>query len=77
VVDPEITVPTDWEAGLRVPLSFFEKWVGPIGPLLGQTWRCNFYKCADRTSHPHWISWQPVGVLNFHRPSDFGPITFT
>jgi hypothetical protein len=24
-----------------------------LGPFSGQTWRANFYKCADNSSHPH------------------------
>lgn len=39
-------------------------------------WKANFYKCADKSSKPHWSSWNPVSELNFHQPNDFGEITF-
>lgn len=76
-VEPEITVPTIWELGFKIPLALFAKETKrDIGDISGQTWRANFYKCGDKTSHRHWISWQPVGKLNFHRPEDFGTINF-
>lgn len=36
----------------------------------------NFYKCADLTAHPHYLSWSPVGCPNpdFHRPEYFGEL---
>ncbi len=43
-------------------------------PLSGQTWAANFTKCADKTSHPHWLSW--VGVRTFHYPRDFNRLVF-
>ena len=41
-------------------------------------WRANFYKCADRTSHPHCLTWAPVDfpVPNFHLPRSFGVLEF-
>lgn len=34
----------------------------------------NFYKCGDKTAHPHFLSWNPVGTPkpDFHRPEYFG-----
>lgn len=41
------------------------------------SWRGNFYKCGDKTSHPHWASWTPIGEeLNFHCPEHFGVLEF-
>ncbi len=74
VVEPEITEPTTWSVAYRVPVALFEAFVGPLGKLAGQTWRGNFYKCGDQTSHPHWASWAPVTSLNFHLPECFGEI---
>jgi hypothetical protein len=48
----------------------------PLGPMSSQSWRDNFYKCGDQTSHPHWASWSPVDDLNFHLPRCFGTICF-
>jgi hypothetical protein len=44
----------------------------------GVTWRANFYKCADKTSHPHWLTWAPVNYPKpkFHLPEYFGRIEF-
>jgi hypothetical protein len=74
-VVPEIKKPVDWEIGYFVPYSLFEKYIGRLRVAPGQTWRGNFYKCGDQTSHPHWASWLSVGkVLNFHKPERFGTL---
>lgn len=38
----------------------------------------NFYKCADDTEFPHFVSWSPIGMPapNFHCPDFFGEIIF-
>ena len=74
VVDPEIAQPTTWGIGYAVPVALFEAYVGALGPLSGQTWRGNFYKCGDKTSHPHWGTWAPLTALNFHLPECFGEV---
>ena len=77
VVDPEITEPTTWRRGFFIPFSVFEKTTGlKAEKMSGQTWRANFYKCADQTSHPHWASWQPLTETNFHLPECFNEISF-
>ena len=77
IVDPEITEPVDWTVAYRIPLKLIEHYTGPLGKLAAQTWRANFYKCADGCSHPHWASWVPVGEpLSFHQPKYFAPIRF-
>jgi len=77
LVEPEIVEPVTWQIRMRIPLAVLESQVGPLGPLPGQRWRANFYKCADETSHPHWASWAEVGPeLDFHRPHQFGTIVF-
>jgi hypothetical protein len=76
VVDPEVPGPVDWDLAFAIPASVLEAYVGPIGPLAGQAWRANLYKCGDRTSHRHWASWSPVDALNFHLPHCFGTIVF-
>lgn len=40
--------------------------------------RMNLYKCGDRLSHPHFLSWKPVRTENpdFHRPEFFEAVTF-
>jgi len=76
VVEPEIEVETRWTIAYFIPLGLLERYVGPLGPLTGQTWRANFYKCGDRTSHPHWAAWSPVDALDFHMPQCFGELLF-
>lgn len=75
-IEPEITEPTTWTLRFFVPRPLFEHYLGPLGEIIGQEWRANFYKCADETSHPHWASWSPVDALNFHRPDCFGTLRF-
>ena len=76
VAEPEITEPVTWTLRFFIPFVLFENFLGPIGNVAGQTWRGNFYKCGDETSHPHWASWSPVDELNFHLPRCFGDIRF-
>ena len=75
-VEPEIAGPVEWFIELAIPVKTFEPFIGQVGPLAGQEWRTNFYKCGDETSHPHWAAWSPVSELNFHRPQEFGIIRF-
>lgn len=76
VVDPEMDEPVTWRLGFFLPTVLLEAYVGPLGPLAGQVWRGNLYKCGDRTSHPHWAAWSPVDELNFHLPRCFGTLRF-
>jgi hypothetical protein len=75
VVEPELPGPVSWGVAYRVPVALFEAYTGPLGPLAGQAWRANFFKCGDQTSHPHWGSWAPITELNFHLPACFGELT--
>lgn len=44
----------------------------------GFTARMNLYKCGDKLSHPHFLSWRPIqtGSPDFHRPEFFEEVTF-
>lgn len=75
-VDPEIEKETTWYVGLYAPFTFFEKYVGTLGTMAGQQWRANFYKCGNKTSHPHGYAWAPVDNPNFHTPRCFGVMEF-
>jgi hypothetical protein len=69
--------PLLWTVSFRIPRALFETFVGPLGDLRGQTWRANFYKCADASSCPHWGAWSDIGArLDFHQPARFGEIVF-
>jgi hypothetical protein len=76
LVEPEIAQPVSWWLAFVIPVVALEKFVGPIGPLAGQVWRANAYKCGNETSHPHWAAWAPVDQLNFHLPRCFGELVF-
>jgi hypothetical protein len=76
VVDPEIGEPLTWTLAFFIPFALLEKYSGTPGRAAGQTWRGNFYKCADASSRPHWASWAPLAGRNFHLPNCFGAIRF-
>ena len=75
---PESTTPGPlvWTLAFEIPSAVLEGRVGPLGPLSGQQWRANLFKCGDKTSHPHWASGSPVDELNFHLPRCFGRLLF-
>lgn len=75
-VEPELEEPTVWLLEFFLPFSLLERRIGPLGPIAGQTWRANFFKCGDDTSHPHWAAWSPVDERNFHLPRCFGTLRF-
>ncbi len=79
IVDPEIARPTTWTVEYRFPTSLAATYYpGAKKPAPGVTWRANFYKCADDTSHPHWLTWSCVDrpKPDFHVPSSFGTLVF-
>lgn len=77
-VDPEIKTPVQWEVGCRIPFDLLTPFARVVKPGPGAVWQVNFYKCADKSSHPHWLTWAPVDhpVPDFHRPGCFGRLHF-
>lgn len=77
-IDPEIAKPTTWTLEYRIPLALLEEFAKVERPGPGVTWRGNFYKCADDSSHPHWLTWSPVthAKPSFHLPKYFGVLVF-
>ncbi|MGM9736360.1 MAG: carbohydrate-binding family 9-like protein [Candidatus Cryptobacteroides sp.] len=63
-----------WNVGMCIPFEL----IGVDPDNLPASLRVNFYKCADKTAHPHFLSWNPVGTPSpdFHRPEFFGEIRF-
>lgn len=61
-----------WQTAVCIPFSL----IGADGDNLPDTLRANFYKCADKSAHPHFLSWNPVEVPHpdFHRPEFFGEL---
>lgn len=76
MITEEITEPTTWYLGFEIPATFFEKYAGSNPELSGQTWTGNFTKCADRCSHPTWLSWMPLTKCSFHMPEQYGELIF-
>lgn len=79
IVDPEITEPTTWFIEYRLPVAIVDKYLPDAAkPAPGVQWRANFFKCADDTSHPHWLTWAKVNRErpDFHVPEDFGVLVF-
>lgn len=78
IVDPEIQEPVTWTVSYQIPIALLERYCQVIRPAPEAQWRANFYKCADNTSHPHWLTWSPVDDLkpNFHLPQSFGVLAF-
>ncbi len=78
IVDPEIEEPVTWTVEYRIPIALLERYCQVITPAPHAIWRANFYKCADNTSHPHWLTWSPVNspTPDFHVPQSFGILEF-
>ena len=77
-IDREIVEPTTWTLEYKIPLGLLERHAKIERPRPGVTWRANFYKCADDSSHPHWLTWSPVtnAEPSFHLPKYFGILAF-
>jgi hypothetical protein len=78
IIDPEIAAPVTWTLEYRLPLDVLPRYCPVSRPAPGVIWRANLYKCADRTSHPHWLTWSEVHFPRprFHVPEDFGELVF-
>lgn len=78
LVDPEIETPLSWTVEYRLPLDILASYCYLTRPAPGVTWRANFCKCADNSSHPHWLTWSLLDYPrpNFHLPQFFGLLEF-
>jgi hypothetical protein len=63
-----------WSLSVEIPFSV----LGINAASLPQTIAGNVYKCADATSKPHYVSWNPIKTMapDFHRPEFFGEMRF-
>ena len=59
-----------WEVVFAIPYDL----IGLDKHNLPDSLRANFYKCADASSLPHYLSWNPIQTEHpdFHRPEFFG-----
>jgi len=65
-----------WELTVAIPVEAFAG--KDIKSLSGKVFKANFYKCGDKLTQPHYLTWNPVGTENpdYHRPEYFGTIEF-
>ena len=65
-----------WTITLAIPLNVF--FHHEITELEGRVFRANFYKCGDKLSVPHYLTWNPVATdtPDYHRPEFFGLLKF-
>ncbi|MGH1364957.1 MAG: carbohydrate-binding family 9-like protein [Calditrichia bacterium] len=77
-INKEIKTDITWGVEYRLPFTILEHYASVERPAPDTVWRANFYKCADKSSHPHWLTWAPVDhpKPDFHRPEFFGEIFF-
>lgn len=78
IINPEIVEPVTWTIEYRIPLSLLKKYANVTQPKPGNTWKANFYKCADKTSNPHYLTWAHINndKPDFHLPQFFGDLKF-
>jgi hypothetical protein len=72
----EIAGDNSWTLTIAIPLETFFR--HNIENLTGMSFRANFYKCGDKLSKPHYITWNPVKTdrPDYHRPEFFGTLKF-
>lgn len=61
-----------WSVAMCIPFRL----IGVDPDNLPSSLKANFYKCADKAAHPHFLSWNPIPVPSpdFHRPEHFGTL---
>ncbi|MFC2123291.1 carbohydrate-binding family 9-like protein [Bacteroidota bacterium] len=78
IIDPEITDQITWTLEYRIPFDILRDQYDITDPASGETWLANLYKCGDKTSHPHWLTWSVIDKPkpDFHVPEYFGILEF-
>jgi len=78
LIDPEIKDDVTWTLEYRIPLALLEKYSSVTRPGKGVVWKANFYKIAEVSSNPHYITWSKIDKPkpDFHVPQAFGFIKF-
>ena len=63
-----------WRVAMCIPLDLIG--IDPMS--IPEKVSANFYKCADKSGHPHFLSWNPIETMkpDFHLPEFFGTIVF-
>ena len=67
-----------WQIEYAVPFEFVRIFMPEFRPSPGSSIRANCYKCGDLTRAEHYLAWNPCTSESpsFHRPQDFGLMTF-
>ena len=68
-----------WELTYQIPASFIRRFYPDFALEPGKRTRANFYKCAEKTSAPHFLTWNVItrrGRSVFHTPAEFGLLRF-
>lgn len=70
----EVTGIFSWELVVSIPFTLMDI----DSKKLPEKIYANFYKCADETQHPHFLSWAPINLPepNFHCPDFFSELYF-
>ena len=63
-----------WQVVVAIPFDM----MGVDSNNMPEMINANFYKCGDKTSIPHYVSWNKIETENpnFHRPEFFGELYF-
>jgi hypothetical protein len=65
-----------WMLTIAIPFDVF--FHHHVSELKGKIFRANFYKCGDKLTVPHYVTWNPVGTEkpDYHQPEHFGLLKF-
>lgn len=63
-----------WGITYHIPFSFIRHFFPDFKAYAGLQFYGNFYKCGDKTAHPHYLSWNAIELdtLTFHAPEFYG-----
>ena len=77
-VDPEIQDSITWTVEYRIPVTLLQKYSHVSSPASGTVWKANFFKIAEISSNPHYITWAEIKdkEVSFHKPEFFGKLLF-
>lgn len=79
ILQPMMTRTDDgWRIEYRIPFSYLQLLYPDFQVKSGSSMCGNFYKCGNLTVQKHYLSWNPMtsDTPDFHRPQDFGTLTF-
>ena len=66
----------EWELTIAIPVKLIFK--DNTDSIKGRKVKANFYKCGDKLSEPHYLTWNKVMTEkpDYHRPEYFGEVIF-